>query len=823
LAGNYEAGSRVLLRYEVKRMVAQRQLGCIYHALDRETDVEVALWVVNAELLPDPAARQMFVQRVSRSRSLSHPNLIRLYEVTLDGDQAVVVVQWAQGTTLRDRLEKSPLPIGEVRVLAREAASALQHAHSLGIVVGDLRPETAILLPEGLKLTNVGVAPAIPRARYLDAVRDTPVMPRLAPEIRAGLLPDSRADVYALALLCVEALTGKLPDKPLTLPDAPKALTAVLERALQEDPLLRHASIETFVRDLDSVLATGALPAVAKKTPPRLSTLGEDEPTHHDDAPTDNSEADDEREHQTRQIGDEELARLRAELRGERQEHVEITRQVPIDELFPLRMQSSGGTQQIEMSELEPLDENAPVDDEPLVVDAALPASARPEAAVTAPGHKKLPEIPAPPPAEGNGHSVDISLESGPIDTDSGKTEPIVLLDADAAKTIPVEKVDAHEMPEPPPPIPVHEAPPIPRPPRPQVSDLTPTPLPPPSPAPPSLPPQADEFGDDNLKTTPHEKLDDSPGNLLPPKASEVIAQKRPTPAFVELPKIEVQIPVEPPTLPAVQLPAPRPVARTLSVPPISGPPRTRTSTVLIVIMIALGIATGVSLAVASHLREMRLAQERAAKQRLAEELRAAAEAMRAQQAAAAAAAANGAPTPSKAAPAPGKAPAPVVQSAGPCPLGANLVVAGKSRYCVDVYEYPGGKTIPRTAVSFDEAGDLCRMRGERLCTDLEWERACRGKSGASFPYGAAFEPDRCNVRGNWGEIAPAGSFKDCKSASGAYDMSGNVAEWVTAKGQPAQKGGSAQTGQPAARCSNTVKNGTPGVFVGFRCCADPR
>jgi hypothetical protein len=227
-------------------------------------------------------------------------------------------------------------------------------------------------------------------------------------------------------------------------------------------------------------------------------------------------------------------------------------------------------------------------------------------------------------------------------------------------------------------------------------------------------------------------------------------------------------------------------VATTLSVEPIAVPPRARTSTVLLVIMIALGVATGVSIAVAHHLRSMKLEQERVAKQRLAEELRAAAEQMRAQQAAAASAA-NNAPAGASpgGTPSPGLAPSPagtIAQAAkpnGPCPLGANLVIAGRQRFCVDVYEYPGGKTIPRTSVTSDEAAQLCKMRGERLCSDLEWERACRGKNGASFPYGAAFEPDRCNVRGNWGEIAPAGSFKDCKSASGAYDMSGNVAEWV--------------------------------------------
>jgi hypothetical protein len=228
-----------------------------------------------------------------------------------------------------------------------------------------------------------------------------------------------------------------------------------------------------------------------------------------------------------------------------------------------------------------------------------------------------------------------------------------------------------------------------------------------------------------------------------------------------------------------------------------------------IFLVVALLAATGVVIGIMNHLKGMRLARERAEKQRLADELKAAAEAMK------------HAPAP----PIPGPALPPVVShpdiapAAGPCPLGSNLV-DGKTPYCIDVYEYPGGKTIPRTSISFSEAERLCKLRGERLCTDMEWERACRGKGGASYPYGAAFDPERCNTRG--GEIRSAGQFRECRSASGAYDMSGNVAEWVNYHGMPAQKGGSAESGN--SRCSVTAHGlGTEGgVFIGFRCCADP-
>jgi hypothetical protein len=255
---------------------------------------------------------------------------------------------------------------------------------------------------------------------------------------------------------------------------------------------------------------------------------------------------------------------------------------------------------------------------------------------------------------------------------------------------------------------------------------------------------------------------------------------------------------------------------------PIGQPPaprRARKMAIAGVIVIAAfaAVLATVVLSIVDHLRDVRLTQERAAKQRLADELNARADAMRR------------ASTQQPAAPpvaAPKETVPALVPVAAPysnrCPLGANLV-DGAHRYCVDVYEYPGGKTIPRTDVSYEEAGRLCASRGERLCTADEWEHACRGKSGASYPYGQSFDPRRCNTRGSGGEVAPAGSFTTCRSASGAYDMSGNVAEWVAGSHGSAQKGGSVLSTNPQTRCSNVVHDGEPGIYVGFRCCSDPR
>jgi hypothetical protein len=268
------------------------------------------------------------------------------------------------------------------------------------------------------------------------------------------------------------------------------------------------------------------------------------------------------------------------------------------------------------------------------------------------------------------------------------------------------------------------------------------------------------------------------------------------------------------------QLPSPaRPKRKpraTVVVPPLGHKPSA--APILLVAIAAFIAAVGVALAISHYLTEQRLASERHDKQRLADELNAQAEALRRQQAAHPDAGAS--PSTPPVVTHPGGM-AMMLPRQGACPLGAHLVTAAGHAYCIDVYEYPGGNTIPRTNISFADAGHICAARGERLCSDGEWERACRGKGSASYPYGQAFEPTRCNTRGTGGVPAPSGTFAGCKSAVGAYDMSGNVAEWVASG---AQKGGHARDGAKESRCSAVARNvpAAGGPLVGFRCCADP-
>ncbi|MBD3240604.1 MAG: SUMF1/EgtB/PvdO family nonheme iron enzyme [Chitinivibrionales bacterium] len=135
---------------------------------------------------------------------------------------------------------------------------------------------------------------------------------------------------------------------------------------------------------------------------------------------------------------------------------------------------------------------------------------------------------------------------------------------------------------------------------------------------------------------------------------------------------------------------------------------------------------------------------------------------------------------------------------------------------CIDKYEYPNRRDeVPKREVSFDEARELCAKQGKRLCTTAEWEYACSGLEGYTYPYGNSYDETTCNTSGAKG-VMTSGSRPNCVSKFGLYDMSGNVFEWVV-KGDdsPMLMGG------PLSKCQ-TVSPGLDGrakPLTGLRCC----
>jgi formylglycine-generating enzyme len=159
---------------------------------------------------------------------------------------------------------------------------------------------------------------------------------------------------------------------------------------------------------------------------------------------------------------------------------------------------------------------------------------------------------------------------------------------------------------------------------------------------------------------------------------------------------------------------------------------------------------------------------------------------------------------------------------------GEQLIVAG---FYIDVFPYPNEEgAIPLSNVSNDEAAKLCSERSKRLCSELEWERACKGPDNRLYEYGDAYRPEPC-ATGAAPLLRPTGLKVGCRSDFGVRDMHGGMWEWTrspfgrgTARGLLSVRGGNAPAGELVGRCANTI--GRPPELrspsIGFRCCVGP-
>jgi formylglycine-generating enzyme len=157
---------------------------------------------------------------------------------------------------------------------------------------------------------------------------------------------------------------------------------------------------------------------------------------------------------------------------------------------------------------------------------------------------------------------------------------------------------------------------------------------------------------------------------------------------------------------------------------------------------------------------------------------------------------------------------------------GEQVVLHG---FYIDVFPYPDEEgAIPVTNVTQSEAAALCEGQGKRLCSELEWERACKGQRNQRYEYGDEYRADRCGTGGVAG-LRPSGINVGCRSEFGVRDLHGGVWEWTASswgRADPrrliAVRGGNAPAGELVGRCANGVARApdAKSAAVGFRCCA---
>jgi tetratricopeptide (TPR) repeat protein len=206
--------------YELQRLLGHGGMGEVYLARDGSLGREVALKFVAADRLAEPGARQRLLREAQAAAALDHPCICTVYEAGEAPDgRAYIAMQYVEGETLAERLQRGPLPVREALTLASHIADALAAAHRRGIVHRDLKPGNIIIAPSGRpKLLDFGLAKFAPKQLGDDAATLTGLTqigtiigtpPYMAPEQVQQRPIDGRTDLFSLGAVLVECLTGK--------------------------------------------------------------------------------------------------------------------------------------------------------------------------------------------------------------------------------------------------------------------------------------------------------------------------------------------------------------------------------------------------------------------------------------------------------------------------------------------------------------------------------------------------------------------------------------------------------------------------------------
>jgi tRNA A-37 threonylcarbamoyl transferase component Bud32 len=273
-------GSIVHEKFHVMKKLGEGGMGAVYLAEHVKMGRKVALKVMNPGMHQDPDAIARFNREAKNASQLNHPNVCAIYDFgeTPEG-MIYLAMEFIEGSSLSGIIEKAgALPASRAASIIHQAADALQVAHDYGIVHRDLKPDNIMIArardgSDMVKVVDFGIAKAsssdAQKVTKTGLVVGTPEY--MSPEQLAGDKLDGRSDIYSLALVAFNCLTGKLPfpsnsaqeamimrltDEPKSLaemkPDVewPAELQAVMDKALARDANERYASAAQFGRDM---------------------------------------------------------------------------------------------------------------------------------------------------------------------------------------------------------------------------------------------------------------------------------------------------------------------------------------------------------------------------------------------------------------------------------------------------------------------------------------------------------------------------------------------------------------------------------------------
>jgi serine/threonine protein kinase len=282
-------------RYEVEGLLGQGGMGAVYKARDPELERTVAVKTVSPILLSSEELRREYLERFRREARaagrLSHPNIVSVYDLGVDGDTVFFVMEYVPGVSLETILKENPvLPVSQAVSIVEQVASGLEEAHRQGIVHRDVKPANVFIDERGrVKVGDFGVA-RIEGSELTQTGVGLGTPGYSAPEVLRGGMATARSDVFALGVLAYRLFSGKRPFQG-TLPETlsvdilehdpppprslrgevPEHISNAVMRALAKSPEQRTPTAASFARELRE--APGPSVSPTSPDPARTGTV----------------------------------------------------------------------------------------------------------------------------------------------------------------------------------------------------------------------------------------------------------------------------------------------------------------------------------------------------------------------------------------------------------------------------------------------------------------------------------------------------------------------------------------------------------------------
>lgn len=268
-------GKRLDGRYEVQEIIGVGGMSVVYKAYDNVDDRIVAIKVLKDEYSNDAEFVRRFKNESKAIAVLSHPNIVKVYDVSFGEKVQYIVMEYVDGITLKEYIQKQHIIAWNDAVFfTTQILRALQHAHDKGIVHRDIKPQNIILLPSGnIKVTDFGIARFSRTETRTLTENAIGSVHYISPEQAKGEFTDERADIYSVGVVLYEMLSGNVPfdadsavsvalmqlqkePKKLTEinPNIPLGIEQICFHAMQKNPQDRYQTATEMLLDLEDVI-----------------------------------------------------------------------------------------------------------------------------------------------------------------------------------------------------------------------------------------------------------------------------------------------------------------------------------------------------------------------------------------------------------------------------------------------------------------------------------------------------------------------------------------------------------------------------------------